>query len=91
MRSRYSAYVVGQLDYLLRTWHTSSAPGDLELSPTQWQSLEIMQTESTQEAGVVEFIARYKINGKAHRMHETSRFVREQGAWYYVDGIVAED
>ena len=90
MRSRYSAYVLGLLDYLLKTWHPATAPGDLELFPTKWLSLEVKSTASTGDAGVVEFVARCKVNGKAERMHETSRFVRVHDAlgerWVYIDG-----
>ena len=57
MRSRYSAYVLGLLDYLLKTWHPATAPGDLELFPTKWLSLEVKSTASTGDAGVVEFVA----------------------------------
>jgi SEC-C motif domain protein len=104
MRARYSAYALattnnpqGQLmlQYLHATWHVSSAPGDLELSPTQWQSLDVLHAEQTDAAGVVEFVARYKVSGKAHVMHETSRFVAtlEAGGprWWYIDGQVSED
>jgi SEC-C motif-containing protein len=86
MRSRYSAYVLGLIDYLLATWHPSTAPGDLELSPLKWLGLEVRHAQEAGDAGVVEFIARYKINGKAERIHETSRFVRVDGRWLYIDG-----
>ncbi len=86
MRSRYSAYVLGLIDYLVATWHPSTAPGDLELQPIKWMGLEVRDADSTGDAGVVEFVARYKVNGRAERMHELSRFVREQGRWYYIDG-----
>ncbi len=104
MRARYSAYALAttnnpqghlMLKYLHATWHVSSAPGDLELSPTQWQSLDVLHTEQSDAAGVVEFVARYKVGGKAYVMHETSRFVAtlEAGAprWWYIDGQVNED
>jgi SEC-C motif-containing protein len=90
MHSRYSAYVLGLLDYLLKTWHPATAPGDLELFPTKWLGLEVKSAASTGDAGVVEFVARCKVNGKAERMHETSRFVRVRDAlgerWVYIDG-----
>ncbi len=90
MRSRYSAYVLGLLDYLLKTWHPAMAPGDLELFPTKWLGLEVISAASTGDAGVVEFVARCKVNGKAERMHETGRFVRVRDAlgerWVYIDG-----
>lgn len=87
MRSRYCAYVHGQLDYLLATWHASTAPGDLALWPVQWLGLEVRGSEQSAEAGVVEFVARYREHGRGHRLHEISRFVRENGRWYYVDGL----
>ena len=90
MRSRYSAYVLELLDYLLATWHASSAPGDLELPPVKWLGLEVRYAQSAGDAGVVEFVARCKEGGRAQRMHETSRFVREDGRWYYIDGQMAE-
>ena len=88
MRSRYSAYVLGLIDYLLATWHPATAPGELELPPLTWLGLEVLLAQATAQAGVVEFVARCRDNGRAQRLHETSRFVREQGRWYYVDGII---
>lgn len=86
MRSRYSAYVLGLGDYLLATWHPSTAPGDLELQTVKWLGLEVRHAAMAGDAGVVEFVARYRVNGKGERLHETSRFVREGGRWYYIDG-----
>ena len=94
MRSRYSAYVLGNESYLLATWHQSTRPASLELdkeSNTKWLGLKIVNTErgmSGDAEGTVEFVARYKINGKAHRLHEISRFVKEAGSWYYVGGDI---
>ena len=50
--------------------------------------LEVRHAQASVDAGVVEFVARCRDNGRAQRLHETSRFVREQGRWYYVDGII---
>ena len=87
MRSRYSAYVLGLLDYLLATWHPSTAPGDLELDSVKWLGLEVKAAAAQGDAGVVEFVARYRdSSGRAHRLHEISRFVQEAGQWLYVDG-----
>ncbi len=91
MRSRYSAYVVGLIDYLLATWHPSTSPGELELSPVKWIDLEVRHTETSGDAGVVEFVARCRVNGRAERIHEISRFVREQGRWYYIDGQMVNE
>jgi SEC-C motif-containing protein len=90
MRSRYSAYVLGLIDYLLATWHPSTAPGELELPPLKWLGLELRHAQATGDAGVVEFVARCRDGGQAQRLHETSRFVREEGRWYYIDGQMAE-
>jgi SEC-C motif domain protein len=89
MRSRYSAYVMGLTEYLLSTWHPSASPGDLELFPIKWLGLEVRHAQTSGDAGVVEFVARFRNTdqgGRAQRMHEISRFVREQGRWLYIDG-----
>jgi SEC-C motif domain protein len=91
MRSRYSAYALGLIEYLLATWYPETAPGELELSPVKWIDLEVRHAEESGDAGVVEFVARMRANGRAERLHEISRFVREAGRWYYIDGqMIAE-
>lgn len=92
MRSRYSAYVLGLESYLLDTWHASTRPTDAAPdATTRWLGLAIKRFEATgADRALVEFVARYKIAGRAHRLHETSRFVREDGRWFYVDGDVDE-
>ena len=90
MRSRYSAYVLGLIDYLMATWHGSTAPGDLELQPVKWLGLEVRHAAESGDAGVVEFVARCRVNGRAERLHETSRFVREGGRWYYSDAMAQD-
>jgi len=89
MRSRYSAYVLKLEAYLLATWHPDTRPAALDLAADdrKWLGLEIKRhlPESAGRA-TVEFIARYKIGGRAHRLHEISRFTREEGKWFYVDG-----
>ena len=91
MRSRYSAYVLGLLDYLLATWHPSTAPGDLVLAPVKWLGLEVRHAQAQGDVGVVEFVARLREQGRGQRMHEISRFVREAGLWYYIDGQPPDD
>ncbi len=95
MRSRYSAYALAKkndqqghhmLRYLLATWHVSTSPGEIELSPTQWIGLEVLHAENSVDAGLVEFKAYFKVDGKAQVMHELSRFVSIEGAWQYIDG-----
>lgn len=92
MRSRYTAYTLAREDYLLATWHPSTRPaasGLVEEAPTKWMGLEVKRHEQQDaEHAIVEFIARYKVNGRAHRLREISRFVRESGRWFYVDGGV---
>ena len=88
MRSRYSAYVLGLIDYLLATWHPSTAPGDLELSPVKWLGLEVRHAQADGDAGVVEFVARCRDGAGARRIHEISRFVRQDGRWFYIDGQI---
>jgi SEC-C motif-containing protein len=93
MRSRYVAYVLGRTDYLLSTWHASTRPPTLDLKgePACWLGLQVRRVEAGgpgDRHGVVEFVARYKIGGRAHRLHETSRFVREDGRWFYADAMV---
>ncbi len=91
MRSRYSAYARGLPEYLLATWHASTAPGELELFPVKWLGLEVRHSAAQGDAGVVEFVARCRNADGAQRMHERSRFVREQGRWFYIDGQLPQD
>ena len=92
MRSRYTAYTLLREDYLLATWHPSTRPSSLELSEdvqTKWMGLEVKRHEQQNaDHVIVEFVARFKVNGRAHRLHEVSRFVQEEGLWFYVDGDV---
>ncbi|WP_089397321.1 YchJ family protein [Noviherbaspirillum humi] len=93
MRSRYSAYVLGLPQYLHDTWHPDTRPAlqDLAADPeTKWLGLEVRRHEGGGDAATVEFVARYKQGGRAHRLHEVSRFVREGGRWLYVDGSFPE-
>ena len=93
MRSRYTAYVLLNEPYLRATWHASTRPAALLLDAeprSRWIGLAIKRRETQgDDRAIVEFIARYKINGRAFKLHETSRFVREDGRWFYVDGDVA--
>ncbi len=91
MRSRYSAYVLGLEDYLLATWHASTRPATLNLgseAPPKWLGLEVKAHTASNDTATVEFVARCRVGGRAQRMHEVSRFVREDGCWYYVDGVI---
>lgn len=91
MRSRYAAYVSLDRDWLLATWHPSTRPAQLDLDPEiKWLGLELKDHEMIDPAHAeVEFVARMRIGGgRAQRLHERSRFVHEEGRWYYVDGDV---
>ena len=89
MRSRYSAFVKEAGDYLLQTWHPSTRPNKMDFEPTQWLGLKVISARDIDDSHAeVSFSARYKVNGRAHKMQENSRFVREQGVWLYVDGDV---
>ncbi|MEO8013404.1 MAG: YchJ family metal-binding protein [Polaromonas sp.] len=88
MRSRYSAFVLERADYLLATWHVSTRPATLDFAPgAKWLGLEV-RSHTLQDAdhAEVEFVARCREAGRATRLHERSRFVRESGRWFYVDG-----
>ena len=89
MRSRYSAYVLKLATYLLATWHPSTRPSELDLAAddSKWLGLDVKRHEvQDDDRAMVEFVARYRIAGRGHRLHELSRFVREDGRWFYVDG-----
>ncbi len=93
MRSRYAAYALGLNDYLLTTWHPSTRPAALDAPEPalRWLGLEVRRHRPVEDAHAeVEFVARSKMGGRAFRLHETSRFVREGGRWFYVDGDVRE-
>lgn len=90
MRSRYSAFAVGDAAYLLATWHPETRPPSLEHDPTvRWMGLDVLATGGgglLSTEGTVEFRAWYRHEGETGSQHETSRFVREDGAWRYLDG-----
>jgi SEC-C motif domain protein len=90
MRSRYSAFVEGRLEYLLRTWAEETRPEVLDLDPGQrWLGLSIRATSAgrmADDVGEVEFVARSRVEGRGQRLHERSRFRRVNGQWFYVDG-----
>jgi SEC-C motif-containing protein len=90
MRSRFSAFAIGDGDYLLATWHPDTSPKRLNLDPAiTWRRLEIVDVAAGAEQdteGVVEFRAHYQRDGRRQILHERSRFVRINGRWMYVDG-----
>ncbi len=91
MRSRYSAYALGRFDYLSATWHASTRPADLgeeHGEALKWLGLSVKRHVAEGDRASVEFVARFRVKGRGQRLHEVSRFVREDGRWYYVDGEV---
>ncbi len=89
MRSRYTAFVRERADYLLATWHASRRPPSLDFDAgVRWLGLEVRGHRLLDaDHAEVEFVARQRdAGGRAHRLHERSRFVREGGRWYYVEG-----
>jgi len=90
MRSRYTAFAIGDAAYLLASWHPDTRPGSLELDPeTRWYRLDILGTERGgpfDRDGTVEFRASYRSDDERGVLHELSRFTREGGRWLYVDG-----
>lgn len=94
MRARYSAYVVHDLAFIIATWHPTTRPADLDREvddrATRWLGLDVLRHTQDGDRASVEFVARYKLAGRAERLHEVSRFVREAGWWWYLDGSFPE-
>ena len=89
MRSRYSAYVLKLSDYLLHTWHLRTRPEQaMKPDPAlRWLGLQLLRHQvQDKDHATVSFVARCKSGGRATRLQETSRFVREAGRWFYLDG-----
>ena len=89
MRSRYSAYALRRYDYLRASWHGSTLPADLgeeNGEAVKWLGLSVKRHVAEGDHASVEFVARFRVKGRGQRLHEISRFVREDGRWYYVDG-----
>jgi SEC-C motif-containing protein len=90
MRSRYTAYALGDAHWLRETWHPATRRMDMGIDPeVRWLGLEVLATEDGGQEdtqGLVEFVARYKLGGRAHRLRERSRFRRRDGRWLYVAG-----
>jgi SEC-C motif domain protein len=93
MRSRYSAYAVGDLDHVFRTWHPRTRPETIDPDPAlTWTGLTIVGVVAgglDDETGEVEFEATYDRSGTPGRRKERSRFERRRGRWVYVDGILS--
>lgn len=91
MRSQYSAFALGDPAYLLATWHPRTRPATLDLEPgVRWTGLGVVATTGgspLEREGTVEFRAHHVVAGRAGAQHERSRFLREQGRWFYLDGV----
>ncbi|WP_440099041.1 YchJ family protein [Streptosporangium sp. H16] len=91
MRSRFSAFSVGDGEYLLRSWHPSTRPPVVELDRSvRWTRLEVLETtggSSFHTEGTVRFRAHYVERGKEGHMEEHSRFARHAGDWVYVGAL----
>jgi len=93
MRARYSAYTLGLMDYVFKTWHSRTRPALSELThdaSIKWLGLEVKKHVPNGDEATVEFVARSRSGGRAQRLHEISRFVREEGRWLYIDGVFPE-
>jgi SEC-C motif-containing protein len=92
MRSRYTAYTLRDDDYLRATWHPGTRPAGpiAQDDDVKWLGLEVRKHAQSGDEASVEFVARCKTGGRAHGLHEVSRFVREDGRWLYVDGSFPE-
>ena len=88
MRSRYTAYSLVDEAYLLSSWHPRTRPRQLQLSSKQrWLGLKIKSAKDGREddvEGEVTFVARFKVDGRGHRLEERSQFVREDECWFYL-------
>ena len=94
MRSRYSAFCTGNVDYLIETHHPSTRGSDRaalaeSCERTEWLGLNVLSTrggKATDTEGYVEFVALYRDRGVG-QLRERSRFVREGDRWFYIDGV----
>ncbi len=91
VRSRYTAFVKNRVPYIRATWLAANCPQDPAALPgTIWLGLELRgDRERDPDHAEVEYVARYRMkSGRAVRLHELARFVREGGRWFYVDGDI---
>lgn len=91
MRSRYTAYVLSKVDYLIETWHVDFCPQDLQLDEAiKWIKLDIVDYSSAGNQAVVEFEVQFLVDGRVDALHEKSQFVLERGSWLYTSGEMIE-
>lgn len=95
MRTRYTAYVLQDTRYLLHSWHPDTRPASIDIVTDQrWLGLRIKRTENGKPSdtnGTVEFVARFKVGGRGHRLHEVSRFEKTADGWKYIDGELKDN
>lgn len=88
MRARYSAFARDRVDFLLSSWAPETRPATLSLEPGQeWIGLTVERaTQDGPDRATVRFTARYRHGGREGALRETSRFRKEGGRWFYIDG-----
>jgi SEC-C motif-containing protein len=92
MRSRYSAFALKKTAYLLSTWHSTTRPAHLTFDGgEEWVQLRVLAATTDGDTATVEFIARSRHGGHVASLHEVSRFVREDGQWFYMNGTIKDD
>ena len=90
MRSRYTAFAIEEAAYLIATWHPTTRPARIDFAPGQeWMLLRVQAAHEEGDRATVAFVARSRRSGRVDELHETSRFVREHGLWFYVGGVTA--
>lgn len=91
MRSRFTAFTIGDADYLLRSWHPTTRPRSLDVDPElRWFRLDILgrlKGGLLDTEGTVEFVAHYRSPGGSGEQRENSRFLRHNGAWHYLAAV----
>jgi SEC-C motif domain protein len=91
MRSRFTAFAMTDEPYLLATWHPTTRPPHVDLDPDlRWTTLEIVGRTGgslLETTGTVEFRAHYRWQGQRDHLHENSRFLREDGRWFYLQPV----
>ena len=86
MRSRYTAFVLGEYDYIRKTWHPDTLPELSDDEPNTWVGLEIRNTSVDGDEGEVEFVAKLIFDNKLETLHEISDFEKVENQWVYVSG-----
>lgn len=93
MRSRYTAFAVGDADHLWRTWHPATRPAEVDPGRLEWEGLEIIDVVGGgpgDATGEVEFVAHHRRGRTPGRLHERSHFERRAGRWFYRDGLLSD-